>query len=98
MGQPPDVAALLGLMPDKLGSLLSARWLELREDVFSEEALLSRFFAAMSTLQSGGAFAREAARWPDSESSANLGEIALFVHERLAFLDAYYAELAAPKN
>lgn len=94
----PDVAALLGQMPDKLGPLLNARWLELRGDVFSEEALLSRFDAAMSTLQSGGAFARDAARWPDSESSADLGEITRFVHERLVFLDAYYAELAAPKS
>ncbi len=92
----PDVAALLGQMPDKLGPLLNDRWLELRKDIFSEESLLSRFYAAMSTLQSGGAFSRDALRWPDSQSSTDLGEITGFVRERLTFLDAYYAELAAP--
>lgn len=94
----PDVAALLALMPDKIGPLLNARWLELRRDVLSEEALLERFSAAMSTLTSGGAFARDAARWPDSESSADLAEITQFVHERLLFLDAYYAGLDVPKT
>lgn len=92
---PPDVAALLRLMPDRLGPLLNARWLELRAGILSEEALLERFSTAMSTLTSGGAFVRDAALWPDSESSAELGEIVRFVRERLLFLDAYYAELAA---
>ena len=74
---------------------IAVRYRELRQSVFSDEALLGEAAALYDALTDCGARARDAARWENSAVSANNDFIEAFIPERMAFLDAEFAEKPA---
>ena len=79
--------------PALVRSRLNARYAELRATTFSDEAIAARIRALTGHNVSSGALARDAARWPESSSDANVEPLIEFMRARLAYLDAVYAAL-----
>jgi len=67
------------------------RYRELRETVFTEDAMLQEAAALFNLLTDYGARARDAARWPESEQVETNEFIEAFIPARLAFLDTEFA-------
>ena len=87
----PEIAILLRDEPEETGALLAERYFTLREDVYSERALISLLKETGLPLTESGALARDAARWPECGNTADVSDIEAFIRLRLEYLDAYYA-------
>lgn len=80
-------AKLLESHPD-LDSMIAWRWFQLREDLLSEAHMDAILENIEGSLTASGAVSRDAAKWGLYIGSEK--PIAQFLHDRLAFLDAYY--------
>ena len=63
------------------------RWTELRSGILSEESMNEIFTECTHQVQDSVAFARDAARWPDSRHDADYDGMKQFMKERTEFLD-----------
>lgn len=71
----------------------ASRWQELRTGVLREENVLETLSKHETLLNTSGAFARDMQRWGQRYGGADTVEqMKSFLHERLLWLDAYYAE------
>ncbi len=71
---------------------VAARWFTLRQGVLREDALLEQLHEAFTRVTQSGARERDALRWPRSAQCTDNSFIESFVRQRLAYLDAFYAE------
>ena len=73
---------------------LSARYQELREDVWSDAAVDQLIDECEARIFDSGAYARDKERWPESDlvnGQNDLSEFRDYVRKRLAYCDDYYA-------
>lgn len=79
------------IYPD-LDNRIAARWQQLRESDFTYEWLKEQLQAIQKELQESGAFEREYSRWERRYGEKDTwGAMEMYIEERLAWLDAYYA-------
>ncbi len=71
------------------GDILKERYLGYRQNILSEEHIISIMEENMTLLVESGALVRDTAICPDSGNSADLTATKQFVVERMAFLDSY---------
>ncbi|MBL7944607.1 MAG: CotH kinase family protein [Flavobacteriales bacterium] len=68
------------------------RWNELREDVFTTEAVMDRFHEAHDALASQGVYQREQMAWTSfTYDTGELARTARWLDQRLAYLDTWFA-------
>lgn len=70
--------------------LLKQRYLTYRQDILSDEHIISVMEENMALLVNSGALARDTVLCPDSQNTADLTQTKQFVRERMAFLDNYF--------
>lgn len=70
---------------------LNEKWEELRSGILSVENVECIAKEKMACLQTSGAYARDAKRWPDGPHDTSLEKILEFHSSRLKFLDEHYA-------
>ena len=70
--------------------LLKQRYLTYRQDILTEEHIISIMEENIALLVDSGALARDTALCPDSGNTADLTQTKQFVRNRLAFLDDYF--------
>ena len=63
------------------------RWTELRSGILSEESMNEIFTECTHQVQDSGAFARDAARWPDSRHDGDYEGMESYLKTRIAWLD-----------
>jgi len=74
-------------------SRCSNRWFQLRENGFSESALLAAVNENVSLLQTSGAYEREGIAWNEFAYDENiLSYLENWLHDRLIYLDEYFSE------
>lgn len=83
----PLADRLLSLNAGDMRSRAAARWKELRQDILSDESMDALMEDCIHRVQDSGAFARDAARWPDSSHDGNYGQMRAFMKERLDMMD-----------
>ncbi len=83
----PFADRLIELDAGGIQEKISEKWKELRESVLSDENMEELLEACIHEVQDSGAFARDAARWPDSAHDGDYDALREFMEERLAFLD-----------
>ena len=88
----PFADRLLALNAGGLKEKVTARWEELRSDVLSEAHLQELMETCIHQVQDSGAFARDAARWPDSRHDGDYAAMSDFMEKRLRFLDKWMQE------
>ena len=66
----------------------------MRQDEWSETALMEMVDAYEADIYFSGAMAREHSRWPTAPTSENLDEFRAFLAARLQYLDSYFVEEA----
>lgn len=72
--------------------LAKQRWNDLREDVFTTEAVMARFHQAHETLASAGVYQREQLAWNSfSYDPGELDRTAQWLDQRLAYMDGWMA-------
>lgn len=91
---PPDLSAVMA-SDAAVSAAIAGRWNELRQTLLTGEGLKGRFLFEMELLTASGAFARDAARWPESKPDAALDGIGEYIDERLSFLDGYFAAMGS---
>lgn len=84
----PLADRLLSLNVGGLRDLVAKRWRALREDTLSEAHMEEVLAECIHQVQDSGAFARDAARWPDSHHDGDYEKMRLFMQKRMVFLDA----------
>lgn len=83
----PFADRLFSLNAGNIRELAAERWKELRKGVWSDEELHDLLETCIHQVQDSGAFARDAARWPDSRHDGNYEGMEQFMEIRLNFLD-----------
>lgn len=84
--------------PANFNILLCARYEELRTGVLHTDSLVTRLNSVMDRLESSGAYAREAARWPGTvDYGREQREYTTgIIRSRMDFLDAYVCNITTP--
>jgi len=85
----PFADRLLKLNVENIRELAAQRWQELRKDILSDAELSRLLKECTHQVQDSGAFARDAARWPDSRHDKDYAGLEQFMETRLDFLDEY---------
>lgn len=88
----PFADRLLALNVGNMRERAAERWKELRKSILSEESLGKLLEECIHQVQDSGAFARDAARWPDSHHDGNYEGMKQFMEKRLKFLDEIIQE------
>lgn len=88
----PFADRLLSLNVGNIRERVSDRWRELREGTFSEEHMQELLSECIHQVQDSGAFARDAARWPDSNHDGNYEGLMQFIEARMNFMDKWIQE------
>ena len=83
----PLADRLLKLDVGNIREKAQARWKELRAGALSDENLKSMLDSCIHEVQDSGAFARDAARWPDSRHDGDYEGMESFMKKRLSWLD-----------
>ena len=73
--------------------LVKARYSKLRQDILSDENLISAMRTQFNYVKQSGAYTRDAARWTSSPHTATTTQMETFARERMRALDAYIKEL-----
>ena len=73
--------------------LVKARYSKLRQDILSDENLISAMRTQFNYVKQSGAYTRDAARWTSSPHTATTTQMETFARERMQALDAYIKEL-----
>ncbi len=73
--------------------LVKARYSKLRQDILSDENLISAMRTQFNYVKQSGAYARDAARWTSSPHTATTTQMETFARERMQALDEYIKEL-----
>ena len=68
------------------------RWKELRQTTLSELHMEELMEECIHQVQDSGAFARDAARWPDSRHDGDYDAMGAFMKTRMNFLDKWIQE------
>ena len=76
---------------------LNAKWEQLRTGILGMENVQSIAECHIQTLLYSGAFARDAAKWPESAHDISLEPMLEFHERRLNFLDGYYSSFLNEK-
>lgn len=85
-----EYSAMLQKIPD-LKMMMSLRWAELRQSVFSEEHVLKLLEENQAVLKQSGAFTRDQACWGQFFNGKDTAEnLSRFLQERLVRLDEFY--------
>jgi hypothetical protein len=90
-----DYQYLQALAPGEISRRTVEKWKMYRDAGVDPETLCGLADAYMQEIQSSGAMARDTARWPESNNDQNAQEVKDWIVGRFAFLDAYYAQMAA---
>lgn len=88
----PFADRLISLNVGNFREKVSDRWKELRGKTFSDEHLEELLRECIHQVQDSGAFARDAARWPDSNHDGDYGGILKFMKARMNFMDNWIQE------
>jgi hypothetical protein len=88
----PFADRMLSLNAGGFKELVQKRWQELRSDLFSEEKMDELLQNCIHQVQDSGAFARDAARWPDSSYDGNYESLESFMKTRLVYMDKMIQE------
>lgn len=83
----PFMDRMLSLNVGEIRTLARERYFELRKGPLSEEHMQEILKGCIHQVQDSGAFARDAARWPDSHHDGNYDELWEFMETRMNFLD-----------
>ena len=73
--------------------LVKARYSKLRQDILSDENLISAMRTQFNYVKQSGAYTRDAARWTSSPYTATTTQMETFARERMRALDEYIKEL-----
>lgn len=88
----PFADRLIDLDAGGIREKIRSRWKLLREDILSEEHMRELLSECIHQVQDSGAFARDAARWPDSSHDGNYGAMLQFMEARMKFMDKWIQE------
>lgn len=88
----PFADRLLSLNAGNIREKISARWKELRKGTFSDAHMQELLDECIHQVQDSGAFARDAARWPDSGHDGNYEGMIQFMKTRMDFMDKWIQE------
>ena len=88
----PLADRMLSLDTGGFRELVKERFLELRESVLSGEEMEELLEECIHQVQDSGAFARDAARWPDSRHDGNYNGMREFMKNRMNFLNEMIQE------
>jgi len=94
-GHVEPISILYAACPD-FREAVADRYRELRETVFTDEAMLEQAEALYDQLTDCGARARDAERWPKSAISEDNSFMETFIPARMAYLDSLYLTEAVP--
>ena len=83
----PFLDRLLKLDVGNIREKVAARWQKLRQDELSDENLKNMLDDCIHEVQDSGAFARDAARWPDSRHDGDYEGMESYLKTRIAWLD-----------
>ena len=83
----PFLDRLLKLDVGNIREKVEARWQKLRQDELSDENLKNMLDDCIHEVQDSGAFARDAARWPDSRHDGDYEGMESYLKTRIAWLD-----------
>ncbi|MCD8241422.1 MAG: CotH kinase family protein, partial [Lachnospiraceae bacterium] len=83
----PFADRLIALDAGGIREKISEKWEELRKTVLSDESMETLLEGCIHEVQDSGAFARDAARWPDSAHDGDYDALREFMEARLTFLD-----------
>lgn len=86
---------MVDLDVDGTRALVYDTWQSWRAGPFSDAALYNRIEKLEKQVKDSGAFAREAARWPNGNMNPDFSFIYEYTEKRMTFLDAYMEELVA---
>lgn len=89
-----DTRVLIDANPQAVIPPMLARWSELKKTLFNAESLKNAFAEQTAVLVDSGAFARDAARWPEFPMSSDLTKVNEFIDLRAAYMEQYMAALA----
>ena len=88
---PQQMRVLQNFDETGIQTLLSARWTELREGVWSDNALCALVEAAFDRMEDSGAIAREELRWTQPGVQRGEAYMLSYIRERAAFMDRYFS-------
>lgn len=77
----------------RLGERIAERLRELRQTIFSDEALYREMEEQFTYLKESGAYERDAMRWPQSPHTETLEPIREFTKQRMKALEEYAAQM-----
>ena len=89
----PFLDRLLKLDVENIRERAAERWEELRSSVLSDTHLQELMDTYRHEVQDSGAFARDAARWPDSRHDGDYEGMQSYMKERLAYLDKNFKNM-----
>jgi len=73
--------------------IIKERWIQLRQDILSDDAVIERMETEFEYITSKGSYARNKERWEGSPHADDISRLKEYALERLAFLDGYIKEL-----
>lgn len=88
----PFADRLFALDAGNIREKTSERWKQLRQGTFSDRHLQELLAECIHQVQDSGAFARDAARWPDSAHDGNYEGMIQFMKARMDFMDKWIQE------
>lgn len=83
----PFADRLLSLNAGDIRKKAADRWEELRKGILSDTNMQRLLEQCIHLVQDSGAFARDAARWPESSHDGDYDSMRLFMKGRMAFMD-----------
>lgn len=92
-GWTEDMAVLYEENPEEIGTLLKKRWLELREDIITKEALKEKADAEFSYLHDTGAYQRNYQKWPQGTEYWSDDYLYEYIDKRIDYLDDYIGQM-----
>ena len=90
-----DYTFLQEIAPKEIHRRNLEKWTFYRSKGIDPETLCSLADMYMQEIQSSGAMARDTERWPTVKNNTDTQKMKTWITERFAFLDAYYAQMAA---
>lgn len=92
-GWTEDIAVLYEANPKEMGELLKKRWLELREDIITKEALKEKADAEFFYLHDSGAYQRNYQKWPQGTEYWSDDYLYEYIDKRIDYLDEYLGQM-----
>lgn len=88
----PFVDRLISVNAGEIREKIALRWKELRQTILSDEHMEELMDQCIHQVQDSGAFARDAARWPDSRHDGDYVGMRAFMKDRMEYMDKWIQE------